>query len=251
MRILKYIFLVMCIVPLTLMFLRMDEYQKEENTYNEIKRIVAEQRIRDGQKALPEWINPNDLIDFKGLLDKNHETVGYIRIDGTKIDYPVVRTEKDSDRYLNTGFNGDKSIYGTIFEDSAGGLNLTNNILHGHNMKNGSMFGSLKKFDDEKYTESYKLIKYITENTVYLYETVCFFTASGRNSKLLKNLVPYSKEEFEALKDTITANKGIFYGDMEWGEQYITLATCEYTHKSGQCYVIGKLIDKYRFMEMD
>ena len=124
----------MCIVPLALMFLRMGEYQKEENTYNEIKRIVAEQRIRDGKKALPEWINPNDLIDFKGLLDKNRETVGYIRIDGTKIVYPVVCTEKDSDRYLNTGFNGDKSIYGTIFEDSAGGLNLTNNILHGHNM---------------------------------------------------------------------------------------------------------------------
>ncbi len=53
MRILKYIFLVMCIVPLALMFLRMGEYQKEENTYNEIKRIVAEQRIRDGQKAVP------------------------------------------------------------------------------------------------------------------------------------------------------------------------------------------------------
>ncbi|MCR5008595.1 MAG: hypothetical protein K6A76_08475 [Oribacterium sp.] len=94
MRILKYIFLVMCIVPLTLMFLRMGEYQKEENTYNEIKRVVAEQRIRDGQKAVPKWINPNDLIDFSGLLDKNRETVGYIRIDGTKIDYPVVRTEK-------------------------------------------------------------------------------------------------------------------------------------------------------------
>ena len=249
MRILKHIFLLMCIVPLAIIFLRMGEYQKEENTYNEIKRMVVEQKIKDDLKAVPEWINPNDLIDFDGLIKKNSETVWYIRVDGTKIDYPVVRTDKDSDKYLHTDFNGEESIYGTIFEDTAGSVDLTNNVLHGHNMKNGSMFGNLKEYKDEKYTKSHNYIKYITKNTVYLYETVCYFTASGRNSKLLKNLVPYSNEEFEMLKESIIANNGIFYGEMEWGDQYITLATCEYTHKAGQCYVIGKLTDKYKYRE--
>ncbi len=111
----------------------------------------------------------------------NPDTAGWISIDGTVIDYPVMQTMRDEQYYLNRDFDGKYSAYGCIIADTDseigtgtlannyedGSKPATNIILHGHNMKNGTMFGSLDKYRDQTYEKSHSKIKFSS-----LYESV-------------------------------------------------------------------------------
>jgi len=96
-------------------------------------------------EAPPPPVNVPDLTVF------NPDYIGWIRINGTEIDYPVVQGT-DNVRYLNTTFMGERNPSGTIFMDNEnrhGFLGLS--ILHGHNMRNGTMFAGLHRFRDNEF----------------------------------------------------------------------------------------------------
>lgn len=105
-------------------------------------------------------------VDFEELLLHNQDTVAWIRFDEPEIiNYPVVISQ-DNAEYLTKTFKGGESIFGTIFTDmrNSGEFTDQNTILYGHNMKNGSMFGSLKKFKDATYLEENPYFYIYTKN---------------------------------------------------------------------------------------
>ena len=105
-------------------------------------------------------------IHFEELMEENPDTVGWIKVPDTNIDYPIVQGT-DNDFYLNHDFYGKESVGGSIYLDfeSQGDFVGRNNILYGHNMKNGSMFKDVIYYKDEKY---FKEHQYFTRRTVRL-----------------------------------------------------------------------------------
>ena len=91
-------------------------------------------------------------VDFESLKKINPDIVGWIHIPGTGIDYPIVQA-KDNTKYLHRTFRGKDSHVGAIFLDAlcATDFSSFNSIVYGHNLKNGEMFGHLKKLYDVKY----------------------------------------------------------------------------------------------------
>jgi sortase B len=132
---------------LTLTVLSMGCAQKIDQTANTVVTTTVETEITtEATTAAPELTER-----AKKLLDQNPDTVGYIYIDGTEVDNPVVQTT-DNEYYLDHGFDGEEFRAGTVFmdyRDVYGAETDTwseNIVLYGHNMADNTMFGSLRRY---------------------------------------------------------------------------------------------------------
>ena len=110
--------------------------------------------------------------NIKPVLEQNKECIGWLFIDGTSINYPVMHTPDNPQKYLRKNFNGQYSQSGVPFLDGRCSLQDGNLIIYGHNMKNGTMFSDLKKYLDSNFRETHKTIEFQTEDGVYLFEIV-------------------------------------------------------------------------------
>lgn len=109
-------------------------------------------------------------IDYQKMKSESADYIGWLNIKDTKISYPVMFCEGDNDFYLHHLPNGTKNFAGSLFLDgNSTGIDSENLIIYGHNMKNGSMFGRLKKFTDEEYFENHPYIELHTERGIRYY----------------------------------------------------------------------------------
>ena len=108
----------------------------------------------------------------------NHNYVGWLRIDGTSVDYPVVRGD-DNERYLNTSFNGEESLAGAIFMDYRihGDFlvyrpdeSIPHIILYGHNVPQGGMFSDLQRLFNDHFLEENRIITFIVDGVEIEFE---------------------------------------------------------------------------------
>ena len=112
-------------------------------------------------------------VDFQTLKEKNSDTVGFLKVNGTNIEYTVVKGTNNS-YYLKHNFNKESNSAGWIFADYKNKVDGTdkNLVIYGHNMRDDSMFGSLKNIlnDDWHNEEENKYVTFITENDNSIYE---------------------------------------------------------------------------------
>lgn len=116
-------------------------------------------------------------IDFRKLAEINPDITGWIRIPDTGIDYPIVQSS-DNHMYLHKSFNGENADAGCIFMDFEGQKDLRgyNNILYGHNMKNGSMFRDVVRYRDEEYFKAHQYFEiYTPTETIHLKAVSCYY----------------------------------------------------------------------------
>ena len=125
----------------------------------------------DEESETSETKKPTDgsegsLVDFKNLLEVNPDTIGWITIPDTKVDYVVVKPteEEGKEYYLYRDFYGNDTKYGSIFMDYRSTLDSKNLILHGHHMQDGRMFANITGYDELDY---YKKRPVVTFNTIY------------------------------------------------------------------------------------
>jgi len=104
------------------------------------------------------------------VLEQNADCIGWIFIDGTNINYPVMHTPDNPQKYLRLSFEKKYSQSGVPFLDGRCSLQDGNLIIYGHNMKNGTMFSDLKKYLDTAYREAHKTIEFQTAEGVFLFE---------------------------------------------------------------------------------
>ena len=117
--------------------------------------------------------NDNENNGIESLIAENSDCIGWLRISGTKIDYPVMQTKGNPQYYLRRDFNKQYSYMGTPFMDSRCDINYDNNlIVYGHNMKDGKMFADLLRYKDKEYCKLHNIINFITPNEVQKYEVV-------------------------------------------------------------------------------
>ncbi len=188
-------------------------------------------------------------FDLKSLKIKNEDTEGWIKIDGTRINYPVMQ---NGDFYLHNNFYKKYSISGTPYLASYCNVNSSDNfIIYGHHMSNGSMFAGLDIYKTYNGYKNHKYIKFFTlidDKTIEnQYEVVGAYKVQP-NIEVANILYGTTKfrnvEEFNKYKNVLK-NKSLYDtgANLNYGDKFITLSTCEYSQKNGRLVVVGKLIE--------
>lgn len=185
------------------------------------------------------------LEKYRALYEENNDMVGWIRIEGTKVDYPVMQTKESPEFYLDHGFDKSESIYGVPCLDAACDVNSSNNlIIYGHRMKNGTMFGNLKYYVDKSFYEENRIIQFDTLTSSGKYEIVAVFPFDCEHDEFRYNAFTEMDEEaFTELMKNVHARQYYDTGvEAKYGDQLITLSTCEYTYSDGRLVVVAKKI---------
>ena len=184
---------------------------------------------------------------YRAVYEQNSDFVGWIFIDGTNIDYPVMQTIDNPNYYLKRGFDKQYSSYGVPYVQENCDLELSDNcVIYGHHMNNGSMFADLCKYADEDFYREHKTIRFDTLAGFGEYEIVAAFKTvaySEQGFKYYHFTRADSAEDFDAY---IAKCKGLSFYDTgvsaEYGDKLITLSTCEYSRKNGRMVVVAKRI---------
>lgn len=196
-----------------------------------------EQPETEEPSAEPSSVGAMTGVDFDKLLELNPDTKGWIHIEGTMVSYPIVQTD-NNDYYLNHTFNKTSNSAGAIFMECLikDGLDAKNPIIYGHNMLNGSMFGTLKRYMKKSFYEAHPKIQLFTPGQTYTYEIFTSFTVRGAVS----DAYTYGFADDDRFMEYISKVKK--YGDYNTGveinpgDHIITLSTC--TNRGADRYVI-------------
>lgn len=106
------------------------------------------------------------------LFEKNSECIGWIYIEGTNVNYPVMHTPHNPQKYLRKNFDGEYSQSGVPFLDARCSADGGTAIIYGHNMKNGTQFSDLKKYLDTDFRNTHLTIEFQTEAGIHYYTVV-------------------------------------------------------------------------------
>lgn len=223
------------------------EYKKGTDEYNQIEEMAVTERDADSAEvAGPNaQLKPPIEVDFDKLKSVNEDVVGWIYVDALPdISYPIVKG-KDNQTYLHQTYEKNYNFAGTIFVDyeNSGDFSDCNTLVYGHNMKNGSMFGHLKKFrEDDKLYKQDKYFWILTPERNYRYEIITAYT-TGVNSDTY-TLFKGPGEEFEKYLETIKGYSEIQTDDTDLTikDRIVTLSTCT-GNESTRFVVQGKRAD--------
>ena len=190
------------------------------------------------------------LEKYKKLFSQNKSLIGWIKIDDTNIDYPVMQTV-NNEYYLDHNYNQQYDKNGSIFLDKD--CDITNPgcnmIIYGHHMKSGKMFGHLQKYSSKEYYEQHPVIQFDTIYEEGRYQIMYVFRSRIYNEdeivfKYYQFFEASTPEEFDShmnemaklsLYDTgIRAN---------YGDKLITLSTCDNSEQDGRFVVVAKKIN--------
>lgn len=187
-------------------------------------------------------------IDFAAMQkDVNADIYAWIYVPGTKVDYPILQRSSNNEFYLDHDSNGKKASCGSIYTENHNKKDFNDNhtVIYGHNMKNGSMFKSLRNYDDKDFFEANKYIYVYTEADTRVYEI--FGAYEYTDEHLLLNYDTENAGEYQKYLDMVKKQpdaSGHFNREMtvNSSDKIITLSTC-ISGKDGSRYLVqGKLI---------
>lgn len=241
-KILAIIFVVIFIIGICYIIFNFINSNKNKEIYNNINNtneIYNDISNKDVSENMRKVTN---------LKQENEDIIGWIQIENTTIDYPLLQTT-DNSYYLTHNYKREKSKYGSIYAKSECNIqdNNSNVIIYGHNMKDEQMFNTLLKYEDKDFYNEHKEIKVATENEESKYNIVSVFKSRVfyQDEKDVFRYYNYTKFENEEEYNTFIENcKKIQLYDTgvsaEYGEQLITLITCEYSQENGRMVVVAK-----------
>lgn len=220
---------------------------RAEQEYEKLAEMVQTTEAKTEEQAQEETPEPEEEyqspIDFAMLESMNSDTVGWIQVPDTPIDYPIVQGE-DNDKYLHTDFEGKESVGGAIFLDfeSDPDLKGRNNILYGHHMKNGSMFKALVNYKDQEYFESHPYFTiYTPEEEIRLRVIAAYYGDADPQARRTRFS---TEEDFDEFVDKMTS-KCPFRIELE-GEidSLYSLITCSYEFDDARTFVFAAPADE-------
>lgn len=185
----------------------------------------------------------NDTLDINELKSKNNDTIGWLKVNNTNIDYPFVQS-KDNKYYLTHNYNKKKTSAGWIFLDKRNNKDLSdkNNIIYGHSRKDKSMFGTLKYTLNKNWYKNKDnlIIKITTELKEYNYKIFSVYTIEKENYYLQTDFT--TKKEYKTFLN-ILRERSIydFKPNIENTTSILTLSTCYKNNK--RVVVHAKLIN--------
>lgn len=253
-------FLTLCvtaifIVPALLYQENIDASTEQTYTQSQVTEMTKEPTIKPDnteqttvEETVPEETKPNMLEGFVELYEKNPDLAGWIRIANTVIDYPVMFTPEDAEKYIYKNFEGEYDDNGLLFVDGNCSMEpeSDNLIIYGHNMRSGAMFASLLYYASKSYWQAHPIIEFSTLYETRKYEIVAAFYDRVYNKsdtcfKFYQFVNVDSKEAFQEgmsyFKEKACYETGV---TAEYGDSLITLVTCAYHVKNGRFVVVAR-----------
>lgn len=175
----------------------------------------------DGQKRQEEASETNFMAQLKA---KYPDMVGWITIEGTDIDFPVVQG-KDNDFYLNHTYKGEYHPFGEVFmdKDDKPDYSDQNTVFYGHNVRSGHVFHDLEQYKEQTFRDAHPYIEIDTVDGKKTYEVVAVYTASAYDPYRKPN---YSEEEWEKFRTWVKGKNRIKESLPDREGRILTLSTC-------------------------
>ena len=239
-RVFFFLLLVAIIVASIIYILsNLTQEKKQQNDFEEIQEIVEDNTKEESDSE--------NSIDLYNLYLINNDVVGWIRIEGTNINYPVMQ---NSEYYLRRNIYKEYSTYGTPFLADYCNINLSDNlIIYGHHIKSGMMFADLDKYKSYDYYLNHKTIKLYklqgTETIEEEYKIIsCFKTTVNKGGFKYYNFFNATSEaDYNSFLEQ--CRELSFYNTEDtakYRDKLITLSTCEYSLNNGRMVVVAKKI---------
>lgn len=231
------IFIIFITFIITIIYL----YNKNNNILNDI--VIDTTKIANNKTER--------MLQVEELKKENEDVVGWLQIEDSNINFPVLQGS-DNEYYITHNYKKEKSKDGAIFLDKDYNWDIpsSNLLIYGHNNKNGNMFQELLNYKEESYYLKHPIIKFTTINEDSNYEIISVFLSrvyyknekdvfryyyfiNANNEEEYNNYVSESKKA--SLYDTGKTAK--------YGDQLLTLSTCEYSQEDGRFVVIARKQD--------
>lgn len=199
-------------------------------------------------------LNPAQILpQYQELFEKNQDIIGWIKIEGTEVDYPVMYTPMVREFYLYRDFDKQDSKFGLPFVDYRSSIipRTTNVLIHAHNMKDGSMFATLAKYQSRSFFENHPIVQFDSIVEKGEYEIFAAFMTSissdEQDFKYYKFIQADTEKDFN---DYVQNSLKLSIYDTGvvplYGDQLLTLSTCSYHVNEGRMVVVARRIDNKR-----
>lgn len=181
-------------------------------------------------------------IDWEKLENINRDVIGWIRIEDTKIDYPIMQ-DSEKLKYIKCSFDGKYNSNGSIFTVNHNPFEDNVTIIYGHNMKNGSMFSNISKYMNEQFFKEHSTFNIYTKNQNYIAKVFSVYSIEvNTEENNIKNLS--FDEEIEYYKNT----SKYFIDNIGEIKKIVKLSTCSYlgnhTTPTNQRYFLVASLEK-------
>lgn len=244
--ILVIIFVICLICAISYLVIYFINANKNKALYDDLQEnIIPDETTEELSQVTSEFAEK-----VKELQKENADVKGWIRIEDTKINYPILQAS-NNDYYLTHNYKKEYSSYGSIFLNTKSNIkdNNSNAIIYGHQMKDGQMFKDLLKYQDKNFYDQHSVIKIATEEGENEYEIISVFKSRifyQDEKNVFRFYQYYNFEDENKYNEYISNCKKIQLYDTEktanYGEQLITLITCEYSQENGRLVVVAKKI---------
>lgn len=223
---------------------------KQNEVYDNLAEIVQDEPPKENEGVT--FSEDKDyLAEYLELYRQNEDMVGWIKVEDTNINYPVVQSVNEPNFYLKHKFDKTYSAYGCPYvqENCDVQKPSDNIIIYGHHMNDGSMFTGLMKYRNKSFWEGHKTITFDTLTDRHQYEVIAVFktvvyTDSSDSFKYYEFTDAENAAEFDAYvakcKELSLYDTGV---SAEYGDKLISLSTCEYSRNNGRLVVVAKRVD--------
>lgn len=196
---------------------------------------TAEQSAADADPGAPIQ------VDFDVLFAQNRDVVAWLYCPDTPINYPVVQGA-DNEYYLRRLLDGRSNASGTLFMDHRNAADWSdwNRVIYGHNMRNGSMFGTLTNYKDPTYFQAHPVMFLLTPERNYRINLLAGFVTAA-HAQVYSEFSPGEEEKTELIGQWLEASdfdSGLFPAPEQ---RLITLSTCSYEYTDARYVLVGVL----------
>ena len=224
-----------------MVYTQLSDRQKEKEEFDTLAELVqtvpSELSLPDEMPSIDNKPESEQKRDLTPLFAQNSDCIGWLSIPGTAVNYPVMHTPENPQKYLRRSFYGEYSQSGVPFLDRRCGLDSDNLIIYGHNMKNGTMFSSLRNYTDPAFCAAHPVIEFQTADGAEQYAV--FAVAAVQKTDDWYGFIHAAdgadfSEQTAAILQKSLYDTGI---TPVYGRQIITLSTCYGSGKNGRLIV--------------
>ena len=226
------------------------EEKQDNRTYDRILEIYENPKEKDDTPKEPEETGEVEVnAGLLALHEENPDCIGWITIEGTVIDYPVMYRPQEKNYYLKRDFYGDYSANGCLFiDEDCVPVTCDNLIIYGHHMNSGKMFADLEKYKNREFYEEHPTILFRTIWGNEQYQILSAFTTpvyTGNDFNYYSFIKAQKGADYEYFIREIK-RKAIYETGItaEYGDKLLTLSTCEYSQRNGRMVVVAKKIQQ-------
>ena len=244
--------LALLIVSGTMVVRLLRQGEQEQQAFDDLATLVTPQPEApeaplelptDVESAVEEAPSP-----YAALKEQNEDFYGWLSIEGTEIDYPVMYRPQSKDYYIYRDFYGERSSSGSLYISEICDPDTCDNlIIYGHHMSSGTMFAALDKYKKQSFYEAHPTIRLERLSGVETYEIVFAFTTpvyTGNDFKYYAFARAANEAEFNAYIANCQARALYDTGKTaSYGDKLLTLSTCEYSQKNGRMVVVARRMD--------